>query len=156
MSPILPSPHDTPSGPVLVLAVRHRPFEIAVLFAVMFSTIVNLVKGPNQTMSAFNQLIPGYTWVWTIGVLAGASLALVAVIVKTPTCLLLERAGLCLLAALFLAYGVVSILLFGVVGFSGANLLLAFGLAAIFRIFQLTKDIRTLKGISHRLTGPPG
>lgn len=147
-----PQPHQTPHGPVLILAVRHRPFEIATLVAVLFSTIVSLVNGPNQTQQAMNALVPGYTWIWTIGVTLGAGLALGSIPLRTPTCLLLERTGLWLLAAMFFAYAAISFIGFGLIAFSGSVLLLGFGIAAVLRIGQLTNDIRTLKGLPRQLT----
>jgi hypothetical protein len=137
----------TQRGPILVLAVRHRPFEIATLLTVFLSTVINLVTGNTQTLRAINTLLPGYEWVWSIGVLIGSGLALLSAFLSIPNNLLLERIGLFLLGMLFFGYAVVAITVIGLIGFSGAFFLLMFGGACAFRVIQLNRDIRLLKGM---------
>jgi len=132
--------------PVVILGVRHRPFEIATLFAVLFSVLVNVIKGPSAVMAAIDAILPGYMIVWYCGVVLGSIAALVAAFLKVPSCLMWERTGLCLLGMFFLAYGTTSLLVFGLTGLTGANLLFAFSVAALVRVVQLTRDLRALKG----------
>lgn len=132
-------------GPILVVAVRHRPFEIAVLLAVLLSTAINLFVTPTRTLQAINTLLPGYSWVWSVGIIIGSIITLSACFMTIPNTLLVERIGLYLLGMLFSGYSIVAILVLGIIGFSGAFFLLTFALACIFRIRQLNSDIRQLK-----------
>lgn len=138
----------TRRGPILVVAVRHRPFEISILITVLASAIINLVNGPSMTMQSISELIPLYEYIWPIGVGLGSIIGLTAIFVKQPTALLWERLGLFILATFFTGYSIAAIITLGLVGFSGALFLLMFAIAAVFRIRQLTADIELIKGMS--------
>jgi hypothetical protein len=111
------------------------------------SVVINLVTGPTQTQRNVDSLLPGYGWVWYIGVLIGAGLALSACFMGIPTCLLIERIGLVLLSALLTGYSIVAIIVLGLVGFSGAFFLLMFSAAGVARIFQINSDVHILKNL---------
>lgn len=134
-------------GPILVVAVRHRPFEIAILVSMLASTLISMVSGPSMALRAINNYLPGYIWIWYVGVTLGSGIALTSAFLKTPTCLLLERIGLFLLGMMFAGYSVVTLIIFGLNGFGTGLLLFMFAIASAFRVKQLTADINLLKGI---------
>jgi hypothetical protein len=101
-----------------------------------------------MTLRTISEAIPLYAWIWPIGVSIGASIGLMAIFLRLPSALLWERLGLFILATFFAGYSIASIIALGVIGFSGALFLLMFAIAAIFRIRQLSADIRLMKGLS--------
>jgi hypothetical protein len=135
---------------VVVLSARDRPYEIALLGALFISTVVNLIVDPGPVFAAIVGAVPGYQWGWTAGVLLGSGVTLGAVFLEPPSSLLWERVGLSLVSLLCLSYGIAAVAEFGVSGWSGANLLLAVGVAGVFRMVRLTRDLRLLRGLPRR------
>lgn len=132
--------------PLLILSARHRPLEIAVLLASLLTGVFGLFSSTSgQTINSVDRILPGYGWVWYVGITLGALTALVSIFMSIPSSLLWERIGLSILATFFIGFSFASVTFAGAAGLRGSLFLLAFGLGAVFRARQITQDLRMLE-----------
>lgn len=134
--------------PVLILSARHRPLEISILVSGLLTGLLGLINYNSAGATRrLDELIPGYTWVFYAGLFLGSSTALVSIFLNLPTSLILERIGLTLMTMFLLGYAVSSIIIYGVVGLSGAWFISFISFGCVGRICQLNRDIKSLQGI---------
>lgn len=131
-------------GTLLILSGRHRPLEIAVLLASLFTGLLGLFGTSTRTVSAIDLMLPGYGWVWFAAITLGSTIALGSLPLKIPSSLIWERIGLSILATFFLGYTFAALTFAGGSGIRGSVYLLAFGLGALFRGWQISRDLKKL------------
>ena len=133
--------------PTLIVSARHRPLELAVLSISLIASLTSVFNiRPTRTLSAIEAFLPGYAWIWYAGTAAGALAGLVSAFMKIPDCLLLERIGLYILVTFWFGYGFAALTIVGAGGLAGSLYLMGFAVGGIFRISQLHRDIKMLKG----------
>ena len=128
----------------LVLAHGRSPFQVLLMVACVISGVAGLL--PHDASGAIDLLAEGYVVAWYLGLIAGGIAALAALVLKIPTSLLVERAALCLLAGLFLAYGSGLYLLLGMAQVrTGGVIIVTFGVACAACVHQIGRDLARLR-----------
>ncbi len=135
---------------VVAVGGTRSPYGVVLMIACVVSGIAGLI--PHEARGFIDQLDPGYSITWHIGLLVGAAVALTGMFLRLPTSLLVERAGAFLLAMLMCAYGSAIYFLVGWGGVrTGGIITVMFGLAAAARVVQIHRDLRTLRQVSQAL-----
>ena len=130
------------------------PFEFVILLFLVFgglSTLTNL--GAPTSLSKV--LPPAILAIWTIILTLGAFIGFAGVVWlgRETTALLVEQVGLIFLAGAALIYSVVLLSQFGSIkGASvSASFINGFGVAALWRVFEIYKRQRTIVELSRHL-----
>jgi hypothetical protein len=131
--------------PLAIFSVKQRPFEISLM---VVSTIIG-VRGlfRTNTESILYKTVGSWDNLWSVGLILGGVLCLVAITLKLPNNLLWERVGICLLVTVFTSYLITSVVATGNFDFNYSWIALIVSLGGIGRIVQITMDLRQLKRI---------
>jgi len=137
----------TGSRPVLVVAGRHRPHEIAfLLFSLMVGVAFTLGTAPPQSVAA---TMPEVTVrVWAIGLLVSGVVGLAAVLPPLDVRLSLQlEAGAMLIGAGALLVVTVAVFNYaGLRGLFGGGFCAAWLAANLVRAVQIHRDLRNIHG----------
>lgn len=135
----------TPVKPLVLTSGRANPFEVLLLVACTFTGVFGLVA-PGSGSRTIDQFIPHpWTVVFYAALFVSAALALAGVFLRMPLALLIERVGMAVLSSLLLVYGLAVYALHGLsVGVAGA-IILSFGVAAVLRVVQISRDLAALR-----------
>lgn len=125
---------------MIILRSSPGPFEVMFMIAAILGGVTILAT---SHATAVGRTIP----VWMVaylglGLIVGGAMSLYGIFTKRPAGPLIERAGLLLLSILFVTY---TGLILTAIGFRGATsvvFFLAFSVAAIARMRQITKAFR--------------
>lgn len=131
------------SRAVLVRSGRH-PHEIALLvMSVVLGIVGILVSG--STSPGISSAFPGHTEnFFYVGLSVSGAVALYGALLRNITGLLVERAGLIGLSCIFLGYTIAVFTNAGVRGTTSALFGLAFTVANIVRLVQISRDMKLL------------
>lgn len=137
---------------ILIVSGRHRPIELSVLIATLSISFVQLiVQNDSSNYTIIRKILPDFYWVWNIGLILGAAIALVGCFwYELTRSLLFERIGLILVGTLFLSYGVGVLTAIHIYSFSGFYFLFL-GVGFCVRAAQISSE---LKQISSALKKP--
>lgn len=131
--------------PVLILSARGRPIEVTVLVACLFTGILGLIGQQSRTSTNLDIVLGGFGWIWYVGMIVGGVLSLASIFFKFPNNLLWERIGLMLLTTFFFGFSFIAITFSGFLGLRSTLFLLFFGVGFLFRVRQITRDLRLLE-----------
>ena len=121
---------------------RH-PFEIVVLVALILLGVGGLLSGSARQTSSTGELLgPVWTVLWDSVLIVGSGTALVGLFLREPLSLLIERIGMYVLATACGAFGVAVIASGELAYLRTGTIFLAVAITALYRIGQLTRDIR--------------
>jgi hypothetical protein len=121
----------------------NQPFEVALLVTCVLTGVTGLLTG--NAAPVLQQVLGDHVWVWHAGLVVGSAVTLVAVFLRLPMTLVVERVGMIWLATLFLAYGAAILLLSTATVATAGGITLGFGLASIARVVQITNDLGRLR-----------
>lgn len=134
--------------PILILSARHRPIETSFLIASLLLGVFGLIR-PAATVRELDQVL-GFGWLWYVGITVGALIGLSSLFLQMPSNLIWERIGLVTISTFFLGYSFAATTFFGLAGFHGSILIITFGIGALLRAWQITRDLRLLENATRR------
>lgn len=134
-----------------MLTSTRNPFEIVMIIAGLLAGISGLAGSGGKAQAIYG-LQPPYAQVFYACLILGTGTVALALFLPPPMTLLIERAGMIWLTALFLPYGVAC-----TIGVSlGLRpvwvLILGYGVACAARILQITYDLRRYQRELRRIT----
>lgn len=142
-------------GQPLVLASGRQPFEVLLLLACVVVGTVGFFGPRGSASVTIDEFICDPWRALFYGVLAlSALVALVGVFLSMPDALLVERVGLLFLSGLLITYGI-SVYAVGSGGASG-GIIVSFGVAAVLRCWQITRDLSRLRSALRAATEGTG
>lgn len=129
----------------LTLSSGRQPFEVLLLVACVLTGAVGVVV-PGAGSPTIDRFVPQpFTTLFYVALFGSAAVSAVGVSLRLPTSLLVERIGMVVLSALLLIYGIAVYALHGPAVGIGGVIIIAFGVAAMLRCAQITRDLRKLK-----------
>lgn len=129
---------------LLKIRTGRQPHELLVLLAtVILGTVGTFLPEKISTAIAETFARPISSVYWA-GLALFAGIALFGIIRRRVDGLLIERAALVVLTALYGAYVVAVISSSGLAGFAACALPLAFAIANVCRVFQIRRDLQLL------------
>jgi hypothetical protein len=127
------------------LTPGRQPFEIALLAVAALSGATGLLI-PGAGSRTINELFPGTALIFHGVLLLAALVSGAGLVLNPPTAPLVERVGMLILAGSFLAYGV-GVFVSSTASSTGGIVISGFGLAALARAVQITRDLRRLQQV---------
>lgn len=121
-----------------------QPFQVALVALALLSGIAGLLV-PGSGSRTIQELLPVYAQYWSLGLVVSSTTVLIGLVLQPIMSLLVERAGLVMLAVLFLAYGGGVIFVGGLSRLTGGLIIIGFGVASAARVWQITRGLRTVK-----------
>lgn len=128
----------------MILRSGRSPFEIYLLGASILTGAIGLINPRRAGASAVLPLWELYTW--DIGLVVGGLVALVGVWMSSPAALLVERAGLSVLAGWSGGWAVLIGASIGVRATLSVLFVGAFGAACLTRTLMIGADLRRMAG----------
>jgi hypothetical protein len=121
------------------------PFQVAVLVFCVLTGIVGLLTG-SESPASIHDAYGDWSAAWNVALFVSSSLATVAMWLRYPVSILLERVGMIMLCTVFAAYFAAIILEHDESRvITGLGTTLALAVAAGVRAWQLTDQLRRLR-----------
>lgn len=125
----------------LIVRTGNSPFEVWLLGAAVIAGVGGLVN-PGASRAVARVLPDWQLYTWYSGLIVTAGIALLGVVLRSLLGLLLERAGLVLLAALTVIYAIAIVAAGGEPLTLSAALAASLGCACLARAWQIGKDLK--------------
>jgi hypothetical protein len=130
---------------IFIAAPRH-PFEVWLFLACALSGIIGIFA-PEQSTGLVGKIFPDYFMTYNFCILIGGVMGLAGMMHRrnedVPFSLAVERLALSLLGTLFLIYGMAIVFAAPSSG-AGAILILSLPVVAVWRIYQITRDLKLI------------
>lgn len=116
-----------------------HPLVVALLAMCVMSGIAGAID-PSAGSNTINTLLPGYAVLWNSLLAFGGIVSLVGVVRDQGV--LIERAGMIILAGLFLSFGTGLRIVDDTWFSTGSGLILSIGVGCLWRAHQITQQMR--------------
>lgn len=137
---------------MIIVRAKSSPFEIMFMVAAVLGGAVLLILRKEVGSTLAKTLPSAITILLAVGLITGGLTTLIGVSLKVILGPLLERAGLGLLALLFLVYSAFTLNFVGLHGVITAVFFLSFAAASGWRIWQISGDLNDTEHVMREAT----